>query len=646
MDSTSCPDAHWVLRCRSGNPAAFDSLVRRYQNAAYAVVLTYLRSSEDAQDIVQDAFITANCKLHQLIKPAAFGGWFRAIVVSLCREWLRSHQLHSRYVTPIDERQVEINAVASERLKREELNNDVWDAVGRLPEPYRHVVSLHYFSGFSYQEIARFLDLPVSTVRGRLQQARVRLKDTLTPLEQEELTMEGIDITKQVQETVLHIAKQDFRTVVPMGESRSIVLYCGIETDVEIRQSQSNEIVLEGVKMTLALSKQTADASLQRLVILSDQVDDFLATGPHRGESISGIRTSQDDKGTQTRTAEKSTLNDLLRLDLDLLKVWPGEVPYPAITDVYPSLTESIERASQLPDRVQAALRRVTRLSVAAERMDLVEIPRDHYSDEVKRIFSEQSADQYTVFGQSGYVSMIVSIPVGVTLTVFRGRQVHASGIHGTINTFMCGACKFSDIIGDLFLFKPAFRSIQQVQGCVDQRFFSCGGTFQTNDHVERTEPEASEIGAVTGSVDLDVLKETIRASDLNGSVRIINRYGTSALSQKRHEPGTRIRLESKSGAIRLTHPSALEDTLHVTVNTLCGKIQYGGAIRTGRPHAASYGSDFVALSTRYGAGVRSSDFWDVDVHLVTESGDITVESQDETEEKRDSVVYRTSGNR
>lgn len=84
--------AELVLRSRRGNRAAFAELVRRYENAAYATALTYTHHVEDAQDIVQDAFVIAYCKLAQLREPEHFGTWLGTIVRCQALEWLRREQ--------------------------------------------------------------------------------------------------------------------------------------------------------------------------------------------------------------------------------------------------------------------------------------------------------------------------------------------------------------------------------------------------------------------------------------------------------------------------------------------------------------------------------------------------------------------------
>ena len=71
MSDTSSEQVELIRQCRDGNAEAFAPLVRRYQNAAYAVALGYVRDPHEAEDIVQDAFVAAYCKLGQLREPVA-----------------------------------------------------------------------------------------------------------------------------------------------------------------------------------------------------------------------------------------------------------------------------------------------------------------------------------------------------------------------------------------------------------------------------------------------------------------------------------------------------------------------------------------------------------------------------------------------
>ncbi len=165
---------NFVERCLAGNAQAFEPLVRRYQNAAFATALRYVRSRVDAQDIVQDAFVAAYCRLGQLRDREHFGRWLMHIVANRCKDWLRDR----RRTQPLDSAEMALeNAAVAEhadQMRRLELQ----EAVDLLPEHYRSAVLMYYLSGLSYREIAELMEVPLSTVCGRLQQGRIRLPQT------------------------------------------------------------------------------------------------------------------------------------------------------------------------------------------------------------------------------------------------------------------------------------------------------------------------------------------------------------------------------------------------------------------------------------------------------------------------------------
>jgi len=174
-------DAELVELCRRGNQDAFGRLVEKYQNSAMALALSYVRDFHDAQEVVQEAFLQAYCKLVQLNDPKRFKSWFHTIVANRCRSWLRKR---SNAFSPLDASiQTDLVRLSIRRERQAELRTSVWDTVDTLPEKYRTVVLLYYMNDYSYSEIAGFLNLSVSTVKGRLQQARLKLKREFEPEE-------------------------------------------------------------------------------------------------------------------------------------------------------------------------------------------------------------------------------------------------------------------------------------------------------------------------------------------------------------------------------------------------------------------------------------------------------------------------------
>jgi len=174
-------DAELVRHSQRGNRAAFSELVRRYEHAAFATALTHVRNREDAQDIVQEAFIAAYCKIVQLREPGCFGRWLRSIVAECSLNWHRRTYRRQAVVTPAGDTSAEQAQVWERHNEVERRHSDLWDAVCALPDKFREVILLHYLNDFSYRDIALSMGVPETTIKARLYQSRIRLKEQLLP---------------------------------------------------------------------------------------------------------------------------------------------------------------------------------------------------------------------------------------------------------------------------------------------------------------------------------------------------------------------------------------------------------------------------------------------------------------------------------
>jgi len=166
---------------------AFSELVRRFQDAAFEWAFAVLDDAEMAQDAVQEGFVVAYQSLSQLRQPFAFPGWLKQIVVSQCHRLVRGKKVAT---SPIEAtahlatHDLELS-VAMENL---ELQQNVLRAIQALPEHEQVVTQMFYLNGYSQKEIAKSLEVPITTVKKRLQYARRNLKgilvtmlDTLAP---------------------------------------------------------------------------------------------------------------------------------------------------------------------------------------------------------------------------------------------------------------------------------------------------------------------------------------------------------------------------------------------------------------------------------------------------------------------------------
>ena len=160
-----------VARAREGDADAFSVLVRRFQDMAVGYGYSILHDFQLAEDAAQEAFFEAYRTLPKLREPAAFAGWFRRIVFKQCDRITRRRVVQT---VPLEETREPIRATGEEERKA-----DVFDAVRQLPEHERAAMTLFYIGGYSMDEVATFLEVPVSTIKGRLHSARERLRTML-----------------------------------------------------------------------------------------------------------------------------------------------------------------------------------------------------------------------------------------------------------------------------------------------------------------------------------------------------------------------------------------------------------------------------------------------------------------------------------
>jgi len=166
-----------IIRIKSGETRFFAAIVTDFQEIALTSAYAWLGDIELARDAVQEAFLDAYLKLDQLQNPAAFPGWFRRIVFKHCD---RLSRLKSPVLVEIDEAITEISSEIPllNQLISNESDQEIRRLVEKLPQEQRLIVALHYFSDVTGQQIADFLELPLSTIKKRLRVARATLKNT------------------------------------------------------------------------------------------------------------------------------------------------------------------------------------------------------------------------------------------------------------------------------------------------------------------------------------------------------------------------------------------------------------------------------------------------------------------------------------
>jgi RNA polymerase sigma factor (sigma-70 family) len=164
-----------VRKASAGDIGAFVDLTRRFQHVAFGTALAQLRDFQQAEDVVQEAFVAAWKALPTLAEPAAFPGWLRGIVRHHAFRVLRKKQLDSVPLTEAGEVPSDEPA-ADHVIEQRRQAAAALAAISELPDTLREPAALFFIHDCSHQDIAAFLGLKLATVNNRLHAARSRLK--------------------------------------------------------------------------------------------------------------------------------------------------------------------------------------------------------------------------------------------------------------------------------------------------------------------------------------------------------------------------------------------------------------------------------------------------------------------------------------
>lgn len=168
-------DTDLARQAQAGDREAFSALVSRYRRAVYGLCYHRLRDFESAQDACQETFTRAFTALPSLKEPKWFGTWLYRIAANVCGMCQRRSPPET---VPFDDCQVALGTEEQPEVvaERREIRTAVLEALERLPEEQRLLLTLFYFDEGSYAQVAALVGIPERTVKSRLYEARQRLK--------------------------------------------------------------------------------------------------------------------------------------------------------------------------------------------------------------------------------------------------------------------------------------------------------------------------------------------------------------------------------------------------------------------------------------------------------------------------------------
>ena len=194
MTDRQLDDDILIQRAQDGDRSAFDMLVYKHEVRAYQYAFRLTRNAEDASDIVSDAFVRVYSAMHNFKGQAAFATWLYRILTNCFLDQRKRDR--NKPATSLEamiqtgegemERQVESpDRDPLQETEQSERERTIQSALTILPEYQRAMIVMYHGEMLSYEEISAALDLPIGTVKSRLNRARISLRELL--LKDEEL---------------------------------------------------------------------------------------------------------------------------------------------------------------------------------------------------------------------------------------------------------------------------------------------------------------------------------------------------------------------------------------------------------------------------------------------------------------------------
>jgi len=171
-----------ILRCKQGDRLAQFEIYRLYYKAMYNVCLRMVSRADTAEDIMQEAFLSAFTKINTFKGEVSFGAWLKRIVINRSIDFLRERKIRFEEITAVKHEDVEDNEYYLNIFNEGETERKVSEikkAMQMLPDGYRVVLSLSLFEGYDHEEIAQILSVSESTSRSQLARAKKKLFDLL-----------------------------------------------------------------------------------------------------------------------------------------------------------------------------------------------------------------------------------------------------------------------------------------------------------------------------------------------------------------------------------------------------------------------------------------------------------------------------------
>ena len=173
--------AELIRQAMTGDKVSFGKLVFRYKEHIINIAFGIIGNLYDAEDIAQEAFLKAYLSIHKLTAEEAFYRWLVRIVTNLSIDKKKANARQS--TQPIEEREVIFGTTQGQldvTVEQKENQQLILKGLEQLTVEQRTVLVLREIEGFSYNEIAEILDIPLGTAKSRINNARLHFREILS----------------------------------------------------------------------------------------------------------------------------------------------------------------------------------------------------------------------------------------------------------------------------------------------------------------------------------------------------------------------------------------------------------------------------------------------------------------------------------
>ncbi|WP_379966027.1 RNA polymerase sigma factor [Ectobacillus sp. sgz5001026] len=164
-----------IQRAKRGKEDAFSQLVTLYKGEVFRHAYAMVNDKMEAEDIAQEAFLKAYLSLPKLENEYAFVSWLTRIVTNLCYDRLKKMNKTKSYSSEED-----MISIENDEMEHIQTRLTIQEAMQRLSVEHRTVIILKDVQGYSYDEIATILHIPVGTVKSRLNAARMMVRKEIS----------------------------------------------------------------------------------------------------------------------------------------------------------------------------------------------------------------------------------------------------------------------------------------------------------------------------------------------------------------------------------------------------------------------------------------------------------------------------------